>query len=330
MRPENLSGIEQEMGEIVVFQDRENSPSTTRMSQRHRVPSPFLDQMDSVGFGKITEPQMKAVLELLKAQGRLNSQKPPEPTGDRGIVMAAGGKYADWGYVNARWLRLRGVQLPIQIWHFGPKEFPAKSKKIFDKLGVELVDAYEVRSKHWHRSLKGWTLKQFSAMHAPWEEVASYDADCFAIADPNQVFDDPEYQDAGALFFSDIKPCRSSDWAYIFAAVRIPDNEMESGVFFWNRVKAWPGIRFTNWIGEHSEVWDKHIFGDKCRAYLGFGTTNTPFIQSTERRWMDWGIEQSWKGNVIANHSMAYKRGEHNAPDRLIPGLFEEWRSLIL
>jgi hypothetical protein len=42
---------------------------------------------------------------------------------------------------------------------------------------------------------------------------------------------------------------------------------------------------------------------------------------------MGFGIEQGWKGNVIANHCMGAKRGEHKWHDPMITGLMEEWRS---
>lgn len=282
------------------------------------------DHLDSIGLGKLSEQQMKAVVDIVKARGLLNTA-PPTPTGDHGIVIAAGGKYADWGYVNARWLRTQGIQHPIQIWHLGPSEYPEWSRKAFAKLDVEFVDAFSIPKRH--RALKGWTLKHYAAAHAPWQHVAFYDADCFASTDPRTVWSDPDYLSQGALFFSDIKPCRRNDWGYVLASVRIPEHEMDSGVFFWDRHKAHYGIQMTNWIGEHSEVWDKMIYGDKDRPYLAFATTKTPYIQSTERTWEGWGIAQSWKGREIARHAMAYKRGEHNSPHPAIPGFFEEYRS---
>lgn len=286
-----------------------------------------LEQLDSIGFGKITEMQMKAFLEMVKNRKLLVSP-PPEPTGRNGIVIAGGGKYLDWSWVACRWLRHKQIQHPIQVWHLGPHEMPPPVRRHFASLDVELVDAFEVRQKHWHRSLKGWNCKHYAAAYAPFDNVASYDADAFALVDPAHVWEDPDYLPKGALFFSDIKPCRANDWAYVLAAVRIPNHEQESGVFFWNRQQAWYGIKMTLWFGEHCSVWDKMIWGDKCRPYLAFGTTNTPFIQSTERSWKGWGIEQSWKNQVIANHAMAWKRKEANAPDPLLPAFFEEWRGL--
>lgn len=300
------------------------------MSQRHRVPSPFLEQHCSLGLGKLTENQLKPIMDLVKSQDRLRIKPPPEPTGDKAIIIAAGGKYDAHGYVNARWLRHSGIQHPIQIWHF-PKEYAQnKARKAFEKLDVELVDVGEVLKKHWHRDLTGWFLKEYAMMHTPYEEVVFYDADCFASCDPDQVWSDPEYQEKGALFFSDVAPCRANTWHYVFASVRIPDKETESGCFFWNRVKAWNGIRMVNWMSENHKPWTKFTHGDKEFLYLGFETTKTPYIQSQECRWTGAGIEQSWKGNVICLHEMAAKRGESKFTNKAIPGFFEEWKTLTM
>lgn len=287
------------------------------------------ENLDSIGFGKLGEKQMKAIVDLVKERGLIKRQPGPEYTpGTRGIVICAGGRYADWGFVNARWLRNQGFQDPIQIWHF-PGEYPEKQRVAFKKLDVEFVDAGEVRKKHWHRKLEGWTLKQYAAAYAKFEDICSLDADCFLRKDPKFIWDDPDYREVGALFFPDIKDCRANNWAYTFASVPLPKNEMDSGVFFWNRPKAWEGIKFTNWIGEHSEVWDNFLWGDKDRPYLGFGTTGTPFMMAPECRWMGWGIRQGFREIVIADHAMAYKRGEHNSPHPVIPGFFEEFRSFV-
>ncbi len=294
---------------------------------RGRFHPQFREHTDSIGLGKITENQLKGVTDLVKARGLLKTP-PPEPTGDRGVVIAAGGRYADYGWANARWLRHKGIQHPIQIWYLGPTEFPRWAERAFKRLDVELVDALKVRETHWHRSLKGWFLKEYAMMHAPFEEVVFYDADCFAICDPSKVWDDPEYQDKAALFFSDVKPCRSADWHYVSASVRVPDKEAESGCFFWNRHKAWYGIKMVNWFCEHHDAWTKFTHGDKELIYLGLATTETPYIQSMECEWAGHGIRQSWKGRVICEHQMAAKRKEHAFHDPVIPGFFDEWRSM--
>lgn len=291
------------------------------------LPSVQLEQRDSIGIGRLVEGQMRAVIQLIKDRGLLN-EPPPEESEGRGIVVSAGGKYAEWGLVNARWIREKGIGLPVQVWHMGEREIPRWMRPHFSKLEVELVDAFEVRKKHGHRRLAGWSIKQYAAMRCPWREVVSLDADAFVLRHPDFVLDDPAFQQRGAFFVADVNRCRKSDWAYFYAGIPVPNLEMESGFFAWDRVKAWPGIRMTHWIAEHSEVWDRLIWGDKDRPALGFGATGTPYLFADQPRWMGYGIRHSWNGEAICDHGMAFKRQEHAAPDPLIPALFEWVRSL--
>lgn len=283
---------------------------------------------DSIGLGKLIEGQMRAVIEVIKTR-KLLKEPPPSPTGDRGIVISAGGKYAEWGLVNAKWTREhQKVQLPIQIWHLGPQEIPGHLRKHFAALDVELVDAHEVRNRHWHRQLKGWSLKQYAAMRAPYQVVLSLDADCFITAPPEHVLDDQDFLSTGAFFCADVSRCSNNNWGYFYAQIPTPIQEMESGYFAWDRVKAWEGIKMTHWIAEHSEIWDKLIYGDKDRPALAFGTTKTPYLFANQPKWRGWGIEHFWKETSICHHGMGFKRGEHPAPNLIIPRLFEWVRSL--
>lgn len=286
------------------------------------------ESKDSLGIGKITEGQLKGVIEMIKRRNLLN-EPPPEPNGERGIVIAGGGRYEEWALVNAMWLRQRGIKHPIEVWHLGPKEISSRLRKHFEALDVTLVDAFTVREKHWMRKLGGWELKAFCAARAQFDDVCFVDADCLLSVDPATVWDDWDYQQSGALFFSDVNNCRKSNWHYFHAGVPLPEKEFESGVYFWNRQKAWRGILFTCWILEHSENWFTMTYGDKETFYLGFGTSRTPFIQSMEPEWHAYGIRQSWKGQEIARHSMAYKRSDPGSipPSSLIPRMFEQVRA---
>lgn len=289
--------------------------------------APQRESRDSLGIGKLVEGQLRGVIEIIKAR-KLLKEPPPPATGDRGIVIAAGGKYADWGLVNCMWIRHLGITLPIQVFHLGEKEIPRHLRKHFADLNVELVDALELRRTHWMRKLGGWELKAYAAARCRFDDVCFVDADCLLCGDPEKVWSDPQYQENSAIFFSDVNKCRLSQWHYFYAQVPVPAKEFESGVFFWNRQRGWQGILMTMWMLQHSEVWFRLTYGDKELFYLGFETMKMPYIQSMECDWRDWGILQSWKGQEIAKHCMAFKRGEHRSPDPTIERMFEQVRML--
>lgn len=303
-------------------------PSSNQRTTRliPHTPARMRESQDSLGIGKLTEGQMRAVVEIIKTR-KLLKEPPPEPTHDRGIVIAGGGKYEEWTLVNCMWIRRLGIDLPIQVFHLGEKEISKRLRPHFAALNVELVDALVLREKHWMRKLGGWELKAFAAARCRFDEVCFVDADCLLTSDPHTIWDDPDYQERGALFFSDVNKCRMSEWHYFHAQVRVPEKEFESGVYFWNRQKSWSGILMTLWILQHSEIWFKLTYGDKETFYLGFETMKSPFVQSMECEWAGWGIRQSWKGREIAKHCMAYKRNEAKSPDQAIDRLFEQVRA---
>jgi hypothetical protein len=222
----------------------------------------------------------------------------------------------------------QAIQLPIQVWHLGPKEIPSWMRPHFHKLDVELVDAHLIRTRHWHRKLQGWSLKQYAAMRAPFQVVLSLDADAFITTPPEHVLDDPAFQATGAFFCADVNHCRKSNWAYFYAQIPVPAQEMESGYFAWDRTLVWPAIQMTHWLAEHSEIWDRILWGDKDRPALAFGTTNTPYLFADQPQWMGFGIRHFWKGVAICDHGMGFKRGEHAPPNPTLPHLFEWVRSL--
>lgn len=298
-----------------------NLPTPTSTHQR--------ESRDSLNIGKLLEGQMRAVIDIIK-QRQLLKQPPPAPTNTRGIVISAGGKYADWGLVNARWTRDSNCQLPIQVWHLGPHEIPPRYRKHFRSLDVELVDAHVIRNTHWHRKLQGWSLKQYAAMRCPFQSVLSLDADAFITAPPEHILDDPDFQTTPAFFCADVHPCRKSNWAYVHANVPVPPKEMESGYFAWDRSdpRTWQAIQMTHWLAEHSEIWDRLLHGDKDRPYLAFQTLGVPYLFADQPQWMGYGIEHFWKGQSICQHGMGWKRGEHTAPHPRLPILFEWVRSL--
>lgn len=298
---------------------------------RLQQPIPYPHQResrDSLNIGKLLEGQLRPVIQLIKQRGLLNEPPPTTFQADRGIVIAAGGRYLDYGWVNAKWLRtIIQTTLPIQMWHLGRKEVPDKYRGRFADLDVELVDAFEQRKTHWHRRLHGWELKLYSATRAPFREVAFYDADSFARVEPNEVFDSPTFQSTGAIFWKDVNRCRINNWMWFYAQIPLPEVEMDSGTFFIDRVKAWEGLKMGNWLNEHSEVVYKSVYGDKDISDIAFRTTNTPF-HLAESTWEGCGIAHHLNGQQIASHAMAFKRKEHNAPDPRISRLFEEWRSM--
>src|SRR4051812_23432578 len=84
----------------------------------------------------------------------------PDRTGAHsgaGIVIPGGGeRYLAPAWVCIRRLRDLGCALPIQLWHLGPEEAPEAYRRVFERFGVELVDARALLPRHPSRILNGW------------------------------------------------------------------------------------------------------------------------------------------------------------------------------
>ncbi len=303
----------------------QNGRRTTRLVISPTAPN--RESRDSIGIGRLLEGQLGGVMKIIRDRNLLN-EPPPVCSTDvpRGIVISAGGKYLDYGWVNARWLRHLGVNLPIQIWFLGPKEMPQRARQHFEKLDVELVDSHEVRRRYWHRKLEGWQNKAYCATRCPFREVVFYDADSFAAVHPDKVFESEQFQSTGAIFWKDVNRCRPHNWLWTYAGLTPPRTEMDSGTFFLDRVKAWEGLKLTNWLNEHSDITYKMAFGDKDMPDVAFRFTGTPF-HLADSTWDGHGIGHHLNGELIARHQMAAKRQEHAFHDPILPRFFEEWRS---
>ena len=143
-------------------------------------------------------------LEHVDAAIATLADEPTEPKEGRGIVMAAGGvKFQINAWVCIRMLRDLGCQLPIQCWYLGESERNQAWEQIVASYGVECIDAYQVREKYPHARLHGWELKPYAIQHSPFAEVLFLDADNVPVCDPTFLFETPQYQEHGAIFWPD-------------------------------------------------------------------------------------------------------------------------------
>lgn len=198
---------------------------------------------------------------------------------DRGVVIPGGGlKYFPCLWVCVNMLRHLGCTLPIQVWHLGPKEMPDLLRKLLVPLGVECVDAYEVRESHPVRRLGGWELKPFALLYSPFREVLLLDADNVAVRDPTYLFDTEPYRQAGAAFWPDygrLGPDRSV-WGLTGVPYR-DEPEFESGQVLIDKARCWRELLLTMWFNEHSDFWYSHFHGDKESFHLAWRKLGTPY-----------------------------------------------------
>jgi hypothetical protein len=192
---------------------------------------------------------------------------PPCPSSlrGRGIVIGGGGL----GYFTCAWvcihqLRRLGCTLPIQLWYLGPRELDSRMRSLVAPLGVECVDALEVRRRHPARSLDGWPLKPYSVLHSPFREVLLLDADNVPVVNPEFLFDTPEFRETGAIFWPDRGRMKPADLPWKVFGVPFRDEpEFESGQIVVDKEKCWRPLRLAMWFNEHSDFYYQIVHGDK-------------------------------------------------------------------
>jgi ADP-heptose:LPS heptosyltransferase len=207
---------------------------------------------------------------------RVAQSIPPYPDrySGRGIVICGGGvKYFTNAWVCINMLRRLGCKLPVQVWFLGEKEMDQRMKELLVPLGVECVDAFEVRKSFPVRLLAGWVLKPYAVLHSKFREVLFLDADNVATLDPEFLFDTPQYRAHGAIFWPDVAGAKSKKAAPIWRScgLRQPDEpEFESGQIVLDKQRCWSALCLTLWFNENADFYYRYLHGDKETFHLAF------------------------------------------------------------
>jgi hypothetical protein len=214
-------------------------------------------------------PNVQEGLRLASARAIENC--PPYPSGlqGRGIVVAGGGRYFASAYVTIRLLRRFGCELPIQLWHFAGEITPGM-RDALAPYAVECVDAdrmverrpFPFLAGHWW---KGWQLKCYAVVHAPFREVLFLDADCCPVRNPEPMFDWAPYRERGAVFWPDVPSSAGllpADRWRIFGAA--PGwSPIEAGQLLVNKKKCWKELSLALWYNARAPLVYNLVWGDK-------------------------------------------------------------------
>jgi hypothetical protein len=196
-----------------------------------------------------------------------------ETYNSRGIVICAGGaKYFSNAWVCINMLRKLGCSLPIELWHLGSREMTPRMKSLVAPLNVECVDALEVRKSFPARRLGGWEVKPYAILHSRFREVLLLDADNVPVANPEGLFQSPQFRKTGAIFWPDYDH-QSGKEAPIWKSAgltRPREPEFESGQIVVDKKRCWDALQLTLWFNENSDFYYQYIHGDKETFHLAF------------------------------------------------------------
>lgn len=223
------------------------------------------------GFPNVTEAFRQVFDE---AAERFRRVKPPATwEADRGIVICAGGwRFFASLYVTVRMIRHVGCNLPIQVWYLGDRgEFDERMRQALERFDVGWIDGTAYAREHsiQRRVLGGWELKPFAALHAPYREVISLDADSYPAYNPVEFLETDEYARVGAAFWPDQGKLDARQWEQ-FGLSYHDEPAWESGQFIVDKARHWSALALADWLNDHSDYVYRHIYGDKDTFHLAW------------------------------------------------------------
>ena len=238
-------------------------------------------------------------------------QSPPEGLSGRGIVICGGGqRYFTCAWICIQMLRELGCTLPIELWYLGPMEMDARMKSLVAPYGVVCRDGRihrkDSQGKPKLRStLGGFELKPYAILHSSFREVLFLDADNVPVRNPEYLFELPEYQEEGAIFWPDygrLSP-RREIWNICGVSYR-DESEFESGQIVVDKLRCWEALQLTLWYNEHSDFFYKYIHGDKDTFHMAFRKVGKPYaMPSVPIHPLEYTMcQHDFKGNRVFQH----------------------------
>lgn len=206
---------------------------------------------------------------------------PVDTFSGKGIVIPGGGpRYFTCAYVLIRKLRKLGCTLPIELWHMGPHEMDQVMKGLISGYGVDIIDAYERRRTNPIKNLNGWELNAYALLWSKFEEVLFLDADNIPVQNPEFLFNTPEYQSTGSLFWPDYDYQRLKPFNPIWAIMEVPyrdEQSFESGQIVIDKKKSWKPLNLAVHFNSESDFYYRFILGDKDTFRFGWHCLDQPY-----------------------------------------------------
>jgi hypothetical protein len=126
-------------------------------------------------------------------------------------------------------------------------------------------------------------LKPYSTLHSPFAQVLFLDADNGVVRDPTDLFDTPQFNEHGAIFWPDyacwtLKP---DVWQIFGMDWMVPEAQkevaFESGQYLIDKTRCARELRMALWYAEHSDFVFRVVYGDKECFHLAWRFLGTEY-----------------------------------------------------
>ena len=128
--------------------------------------------------------------------------------------------------------------------------------------------------------LHGWELKPYAILHSPFSEVLFLDADNVPVVNPEFLFDTPQFQTSGAIFWPDYGHAKQEKAMAVWRSCglrRPKEPEFESGQIVLDKKRCWAALCLCLWFNENSDFYYQHLHGDKETFRLAFRKLKQPY-----------------------------------------------------
>ncbi|HTI60219.1 hypothetical protein [Mucilaginibacter sp.] len=191
----------------------------------------------------------------------------------KGIIIPGGGeKYFIGAWVLINILReTLGCTLPIELWHLGTDEIPARLVPELQRLNVQCCDAYNEGNAPIIGQMSGWALKPYALLNSRFAEVLLLDADNIPVRNPEYLFDDPSFKKTGSVFWPDFGALSEHRPIWEVCGVTYyQEAEFESGQLLVDRLKHYNALRLAMFYNQHNNFFYRLVNGDKETFHMAW------------------------------------------------------------
>jgi FkbM family methyltransferase len=186
-------------------------------------------------------------------------------------------------YVAAYVLRRTGCFLPIEFW-FLPGEMEAIKDCV--PLATSVGAVCRVLDTQSMRHVGGWQTKINAIVQTDYRHVLHLDADNIVRNDPTYLFDSPEYEGTGAIFWPDDFSQVSMVTNTMLKAVGLPEDGphrgFETGQILLDKKRCWPALLMAKHFADYADYWGGVGGKKRNKAVVWYG--------DKDDFWMAWRL----------------------------------------
>ena len=247
-----------------------------------------------------------------------------------GICCVAGGKYLRYAHRMVRIVREMS-DMPIHIYHLGPKELDHPVVPVLREMGVTFKDALPLMAaRNYQTGNPGWMAKSASLIDVPFRHCLFLDADAYPLIPPEDIFAHGDYT-TGLVVFPDVAPCRKSDAFFSAFGMRHDPlfTEWEAGQFVVDKVRLWDAVQLYAFMNGRPKPFHEIFWGDKDLLPMACIRLGIPFTTGRPPQWIKRVALRHFLSDETPafEHWMEEKRGKLWLPERLLE-LDREFRNI--